>query len=167
MDLAPLLYALALVLALVGLAGTVLPALPGVPLVFAAMLLAAWAGDFERIGAVALSILAVLTLASVAVDFWASAVGAKRVGASGKALAGAVLGIFVGMFFGLLGVFAGPFVGAVIGELLHLRSLGRRGMVQAARVGTGTWVGVVMAVGLKLMLAFAMIGIFALAWLLP
>ncbi|MFZ7096252.1 DUF456 domain-containing protein [Luteimonas dalianensis] len=167
MDPAPLWYALALILALVGLAGVLLPALPGVPLVFAGMLLAAWAGDFQHIGAVTLVVLAILTLISLVVDFWASAAGAKRVGASGKALAGAVLGTFVGMFFGLAGVFAGPFLGAVAGELLHLRSLGPRGMGQAARVGAGTWVGIVLAVGLKLMLVFAMIGIFALAWLLP
>ena len=78
-----------------------------------------------------------------------------------------MIGTFAGMFFGLVGVFAGPFVGAVAGELLHLRSLGPRGMGRAARVGVGTWIGVVLAVGLKLMLVFAMIGIFALAWLLP
>lgn len=167
MDPPLLWYAIALILVLVGLGGVLLPALPGVPLVFAGMLLAAWAGGFEQVGVVTLSVLGVLTLVSVAVDFWASAAGAKRVGASGKALAGAVLGTFAGMFFGLVGVFAGPFVGAVAGELLHLRSLGPRGMGRAARVGVGTWVGVVLAVGLKLMLVFAMIGIFALAWLLP
>ena len=167
MDLTPLWYALALVLVLAGLAGAVLPALPGVPLVFAGMLLAAWAGGFEEVGAVTLWVLAAITLLTVLVDFWASAVGAKRVGASGKALAGAVLGTFAGMFFGLVGVFAGPFLGAVAGELLHLRSLGPRGVGRAARVGLGTWVGVVLAVGLKLMAVFAMIGIFALAWLWP
>ena len=63
--------------------------------------------------------------------------------------------------------FSLPFVGAVAGELLHLRSLGPRGMGRAARVGVGTWIGVVLAVGLKLILVLAMIGIFALAWLLP
>src|SRR5690554_3909499 len=167
MDPPLLWYAIALILVLVGLGGVLLPALPGVPLVFAGMLLAAWAGGFEQVGGVTLSVLAVLTLVSVVVDFWASAAGAKRVGASGKALAGAVLGTFAGMFFGLVGVFAGPFVGAVAGELLHRRSLGPRGMGHAARVGAGTWIGVVLAVGLKLMLVFAMIGIFALAWLLP
>jgi len=167
MDPTPLWYAIALVLVLIGIAGAVLPALPGVPLVFAGMLLAAWAGDFEQVGAVTLSVLGVITLLTVVADFWASAVGARRVGASGKALVGAVLGTFAGMFFGLIGVFAGPFLGAVAGELLHLRSLGRRGMGQAARVGVGTWVGVVLAVGLKLMAVFAMIGIFALSWLWP
>lgn len=166
MDASLIWYAIAALLVLVGLAGTVLPALPGIPLVFAGMLLAAWAGGFEHVGAVTLVVLGVLTLLSMLVDFWATAMGAKRVGASGKALTGAVIGTFVGVFFGIIGVFAGPFVGAVAGELLHLRSLDRRGIGRAAKVGAGTWVGVVVAVALKLMLAFAMIGIFVVVWLL-
>lgn len=160
-------YAAALLLVLIGLAGTVLPVLPGIPLMFAGMLLAAWAGGFEHVGATPLVLLGVLALLSLLVDFWATAMGAKRVGASGKALAGAVVGTFAGMFFGIIGIFVGPFAGAVAGEMLHLRSLDRRGISHAARVGAGTWIGVVVAVGLKLMVAFAMIGIFILAWLLP
>ncbi|MGO1542624.1 MAG: DUF456 domain-containing protein [Luteimonas sp.] len=167
MDITLLWYALALLLVLAGLAGTVLPALPGVPLVFVGMLLAAWAGGFEHVGATPLVLLGVLALISLVVDYWATAMGARRVGASGKALVGSVIGTFAGMFFGIIGVFVGPFAGAVAGELLHLRSLDRRGIGRAAKVGAGTWVGVVVAVGLKLMLAFAMIGIFVLAWLLP
>lgn len=166
MDPALLWYLLALLLALAGLAGTILPALPGIPLVFAGMLLAAWADGFERIGLATLAVLAALTLLSLLLDFWATAMGARRVGASGRALTGAVLGTFVGMFFGIAGVFLGPFLGAVAGELLHLRSLDRRGIGRAAKVGAGTWMGIVVAVGLKLTLAFAMIGIFALAWLI-
>lgn len=166
MDATQLWYTLAVLLVLVGLAGTVLPALPGIPLVFAGMLLAAWAGGFEYVGAATLVVLGILTLLSLLVDFWATAMGARRVGASGKALAGAVIGTFAGMFFGIIGIFAGPFAGAVAGELLHLRSLDRRGIGRAAKVGAGTWFGVVVAVALKLTLAFAMIGTFLLAWLL-
>lgn len=159
-----LLYMLAALLALVGLAGTVVPALPGLPLVFAGMLLAAWAGDFQQVGVAMIAVLGVLTLLSLAVDFWATAVGAKRVGASGKAVAGAVLGTVVGLFFGPLGLFAGPFAGALAGELLHRRRLGRGDLGHAARVGFGTWLGIVFGVVLKLTLAFAMLGLFVLAW---
>ena len=94
-----LLYVLAALLVLVGLAGVILPALPGLPLVFAGMLLAAWVDHFETVGPVPLVILGVLTLVSFLVDFWATAHGAKRVGASRKALVGAVLGTFAGLFF--------------------------------------------------------------------
>lgn len=157
-------YVLAVVLIAVGLAGTILPALPGLPLVFAGMLLAAWAGGFEQIGVGIIVVLGVLTLFSLLIDFWAAAIGAKRVGASRLALIGAIVGTFAGIFFGPVGLFAGPFVGALAGELLHRRKLGRHDLGQATRVGFGTWLGIVFGVVLKLTLAFAMLGLFALAW---
>ena len=159
-----LLYVLAAVLVLVGLAGIVLPALPGVPLVFAGMLLAAWADGFQRIGVATLVLLGALTLLSLGVDFWATAVGAKRVGASRLAVAGALLGTLAGFWFGPVGLFVGPFVGAAAGELVSLRRLDGDGLGRATRVGIGTWVGIVLGVALKLMLAFAMLGLFAWAW---
>lgn len=159
----PLLYILAIVLMVIGLIGTILPALPGLPLVFAGMLLAAWTGGFEQVGAGMLAVLGGLTLLSLLIDFWATAVGAKRVGASKLAVIGAVIGTFGGIFFGPIGLFVGPFAGALIGELLHGRK-SVQGLGQAARVGFGTWLGIVFAVVLKLTLAFAMLGLFTLAW---
>jgi uncharacterized protein len=153
-------YVVAALLVLAGLAGVLLPALPGLPLVFAGLLLAAWAGGFEQIHVATVVVLGLLTLVSFAVDFWATAHGARRVGASRKALVGAVFGTFAGLFvFPPFGLFAGPFVGALLGELLHGRELR-----QAAKVGFGTWLGIVLAVVLKLGLAFAMIGMFAFDW---
>ena len=157
-------YAIALLLVLVGIAGTVLPAIPGLPLVFAGMLLAAWAGGFEQIGIGTILLLAVLTLLSIGIDFLASAAGAKRVGASRLAVIGAVVGTLVGLFFGLVGVFAGPFVGAVVGELLGQRGVDREKLGQATKVGLGTWLGILLGVALKFALAFAMLGLFVLAW---
>lgn len=158
-------YALAIVLVMVGIAGTILPALPGLPLVFAGMLLAAWAGGFEQIGVATIVVLGALTLVSLLIDFWAAAVGAKRVGASRKAVVGAILGTFAGIFFGPVGLLVGPFAGALIGELLHGRRLNAGGIGHATRIGFGTWLGIVFGVVLKLTLAFAMLGLFALAWL--
>lgn len=159
-------YFLAVVMVVLGLLGTVLPAIPGLPLIFGGMLLAAWAGDFQQIGVATITVLGALTLLSLAIDFMATAAGAKRVGASGKAVAGAVLGTVVGLFFGPVGLFAGPFAGALAGELLHRRRLGRGDLGHAAKVGFGTWLGIVLGVVLKLGLAFAMIGLFVLAWIL-
>ena len=153
-------YVLAALLILVGVAGTVLPALPGLPLVFAGMLLAAWAGGFEQVGGGMLVLLGALTLLSLGIDFLATALGAKRVGASRLALIGAVVGTFAGLFFGPVGLVAGPFVGALAGELLHGREVGK-----ATRVGVGTWVGILVGTVLKIGLAFAMLGLFAFAWL--
>lgn len=160
MELQGLYYVLAAILVIVGVAGVILPALPGLPLVFAGMLLAAWAGGFQEVGWVTLVVLGLLTAVSLAVDFFATMMGAKRVGASRKALLGAVVGTFAGLFFGPLGLFAGPFVGALLGELWHGREIG-----QAAKVGLGTWLGILLGTVLKLGLAFAMLGLFAFALL--
>jgi uncharacterized protein YqgC (DUF456 family) len=101
-----------------------------------------------------------MTLVSFIVYFWANAHGAKRVGASKYAVWGAILGTFAGLFImPPLGLFVGPFVGALIGELIHGKEIR-----QAAKVGFGTWLGLVMAIVLKMGLAFAMIGVFAFAW---
>lgn len=159
MDLQTVWYGVAALLVVVGLAGIVLPALPGVPVIFAGLLLAAWADGFEQVGVVTLVVLGVLTFVSLGVDLVATALGAKRVGASRLALVGAVIGTFAGLLFGLPGLIVGPFAGALIGELIHGRQVG-----QAAKVGLGTWFGILLGVALKIGLAFAMLGIFAFAW---
>ena len=150
---------LAVVLVCVGVAGSVLPALPGVPLVFAGLLVAAWAGDFERVGWVTLVVLGLLTVASFAIDLVATAMGAKRVGATKLAVVGAALGTLGGLFLGLPGLVLGPFVGAVAGELLS------HGQVQqATRAGLATWMGLLFGTLAKLALVFTMLGVFALAY---
>lgn len=159
MNLDTLYYILAAVLVVVGMVGTVMPALPGLPLVFGGMALAAWVSGFEKVGWVTLTVLGLLTALSVVVDFAATAMGAKRVGASKLAILGSVIGTFAGLFFGLIGVFVGPFVGALAGEWIHTRQLDR-----ATKVGVGTWVGIVVGTVFKLGLAFAMVGVFAIAW---
>ena len=164
MEIQSLYSALAVVLVLVGIAGVILPARPGLPLVFAGMLLAAWAGDFQQVGVPMLVALGLLTVFSLAVDFWATALGAKRVGASRLAIIGAMVGTLAGLFFGPLGLLMGPFAGAIGGELIHRRSLLKQDLGQAAKIGVGTWFGILFGTVLKLALAFTMLGLFALAW---
>ncbi len=156
-----LLKILAAALVLIGLAGTLLPILPGVPLIFAGLLVAAWADNFQHVGAVALTILGALTVLAIAADFLASALGAKKLGASPKAVAGATIGAIVGIFFGLPGIVLGPFLGAVIGELSAKREL-----LQAGKSGLGTWLGLLLASVAKLTVSFLMIGVFITAYLL-
>ncbi|WP_045769961.1 DUF456 domain-containing protein [Xanthomonas albilineans] len=153
-------YFCASLLVVIGLAGVVLPALPGTPLMFAGMLLAAWADDFEHVGWTTLTVLAVFTAASLLVDLLATALGARRVGASRKAMWGAILGSIAGLPYMPIGLFVGPFVGALAGEYWHSRQLR-----QAAKVGMGTWMGIVLGMAAKLALALSMIGLFAAAWL--
>jgi hypothetical protein len=144
-----------------GLAGSVLPALPGVPLVFAGLVLGAWADDFQRVSWLTLTLLGLLTLASFAIDFLATALGARRVGATKLAVVGAMLGTLGGLFLGLPGLLIGPFAGAVAGEML---SHGK--VEQATRAGFATWMGLVFGTLTKLALVFTMLGIFAAAYFL-
>lgn len=148
-------------LVLAGIAGTVLPALPGAPLVFVGLLLAAWTDHFEKVGWLPLTVIAALVVLALVADAAASALGATKVGASKRALLGAALGTLVGLFFGLLGLLAGPFVGAAAGELWA-----RRDWRQAGRVGVATWVGLLLGSVAKLGLVFTMVAVFVTAYLL-
>ena len=147
------LWTLAALLVAAGLAGLVLPAIPGAPLLFGGLFLAAWAEDFAYIGMGTLIALGILAALTVAVDFAAGAFGARRYGASGRAIAGAAIGAVIGIFFGLVGVLIGPFVGAVVGELSV-----RRDVAAAGRAGVGATIGLAIGTAAKLALGFAMIG---------
>ncbi|HVF35755.1 MAG TPA: DUF456 domain-containing protein [Candidatus Saccharimonadia bacterium] len=151
-------YVVAGIVIVVGLAGTILPALPGVPLVFAGMLLAAWAGGFERISAWTVVLLGVLTALAMAADFLATLLGARGFGASRWALVGAGLGAVVGLFFGIVGLIVGPMAGAVAGEMLA-----GSGLRQASKAGAGAAIGFVLGTLAKIALSFAMLGIFVFA----
>ena len=150
-----ILLVLAAVLVLIGLVGTVLPVIPGALLIFAGLALAAWAHDFTRVGWVGLTIIGLLGLLSFVADFVASLLGAKRVGASPMALVGAAIGAVVGLFLGIPGLILGPFLGAVLGEYVA-----RGKLVQAGKVGLGTWLGLLVAAVTKVVIAFLMIGTF-------
>ncbi len=155
-----MLWIAALVLVLVGIAGVILPGLPGTLLVFLGLILAAYIDDFARVAVwPTLTTLAILTVLSLGVDILATVLGAQRAGASGKALAGAALGTLVGVFFGILGLIFGPFIGAAVGQYMSQSDL-----LQAGRVGLATWLGILLGVALKIALVFAMLGIFATAY---
>lgn len=153
-------YGLAALLVLGGLAGTILPVLPGVPMVFLGLWLAAWVDDFSRVGGGVLWLLGALALVSVLIDLLASLLGARRAGATRGGLIGAGVGTVVGLFFGLPGIVLGPLAGAILGELMY-----RRGLGSAAEIGLATWVALLVAAALKLALVFVMLGIFILAFL--
>jgi uncharacterized protein len=155
MDWSILWWVLCVLLVLAGLVGTIAPALPGVPLVFAGLLLGAWIGDFSSVGWVTLGLFALLTIAAQIADFLAGAFGARYAGAGVRAFWGATIGAVVGLFFGLPGIIFGPFIGAVVGELT-----GGAGLRQSGRAGIGAWLGLVIATAFKLAVAFMMIGIF-------
>ena len=150
-------YVLASLLVIAGVTFTVLPPLPGVLMVLGGLVLAAWVENFEHIGTVTILIMVVLAVSSYIVDFVASALGAKKTGASPQAIWGAALGALFGIFFGLPGIILGPFIGAMAVQYMQDRD-----MVQAGKVGVGAWIGMAVGTAFKLALVFLMIGIYAL-----
>ena len=156
-----ILWGVAIALILLGVAGTVLPALPGATLVFGGIVLAAWIDDFVRIPVWLIGILGLMTAVTWVVDYAAAALGAKRAGASKLALLGAVAGTVLGVFSGLWGLLFMPLAGAAIGEYVAQRDLRRAG-----KVGVATWIGLLLGTATKVAIVFAMVGIFVFALVL-
>jgi len=152
------LWVLAVLLIVVGLAGSLLPALPGTAFVLAGIVLGAWIDDFTRVGTTTLVVVAVLAVLSWVLDYVSGLLGARRVGASREALVGAALGTVAGIFMGLVGVLFMPFVGAVAGEYIARRDHGG-----AFKVGAATWVGMLVGMAANVVLAFVMVGLFVVA----
>ncbi len=161
MDWTILWYVVAGIIIAAGFVASILPNLPGIPVMFGGMLLAAWVGYFQRIPVWVIVILGVLAALSVVFDFLSGTWGAKRYGASKAAVWGAFIGTIVGLFFGIPGILLGPFVGAVIGQLVSGSAIDH-----AAKVGLGTWIGLLIGTAIKLAAAFMMLGTFAFALLI-
>lgn len=155
--LAILLIVLGVVLVAAGLAGTVLPLLPGTPLVLAGLVLIAWAEHFTYVGTMWIVVLTVMTVLTFVVDYLAGMLGAGRVGATRLGLLGATVGTFVGLLFFPLGLLLGPFLGAIAGELLA-----RSDLLQAGRVGTGAVVGTLLGAIGNLLITLAMVVLFVI-----
>jgi uncharacterized protein len=155
-----LLWVLSIALILIGIAGTVLPALPGALLVFGGIVLGAWIDDFTRVPVWLVVVLGVLTVLAWLVDYVAAAAGAKRVGASRYAVVGAMIGTVLGIVTGLWGLIFMPLVGAALGEFIAQRNLRRAG-----HVGLATWLGLLAGTVAKVGIVFAMVGSFIVALL--
>ena len=156
-----LLWTLCIALILAGLAGTVLPVVPGTALVLGGIVLGAWIDDFTRVGGATLAVIALLAVFAWVLDYVAGVLGAKKAGASGLALAGAAIGTVVGLFMGFVGVLFMPLAGAALGELIA-----RRDQLRAVHVGGATWLGILAGLLAKVVIAFMMIGVFAIALLI-
>lgn len=153
------LYAAAACLMALGLFGSLVPALPGIPLAFAGIWLAAGVDHYHHIGLWWLLGIAAVGAVGLTLDLLAGALGAKRAGASRRAVWGALLGSVIGIFFGLPGLLVGPFAGAVIGEL----STGQ-GVQRSTHVGLSAWLGLIFGTIMKLVSCVTMIMLFGAGW---
>ena len=140
----------------VGVIGTVVPVLPGTPIVLAAAIIhRVMLGPEKSIGWKTIVGLILLTLVSYAFDFLGGYFDAKYFGATKWGAFGAIVGALIGLFFGIIGLFAGPVIGAVAGEFIA----GKR-MIDAGRAGWGSLLGNLGATTGRLVIALVMITIF-------
>jgi len=155
------LWLLAAILVLVGIAGTILPMLPGIPLVFVGLFIDAWLDGFAKVSVLTIIIIGLIALLALIVEFVASFITVKKAGASKYALWGAAIGGLIGFFTGPLGLIIGTAVGAAIGELLAEKETS-----QATAVGIAAGLGFVVALVAKVVLLLIMLAIFAYAYYL-
>ena len=151
----------AILLVVIGIAGTILPRLPGVPLVYAGLLLAAWHDSFDKVSILTMVIIGIVALLAWVVDFVASIMTAKKVGASKYALWGAGIGALLGILGGIPGLIIGPAIGAIIGELITHKDVSK-----ATTVGIAAGLGFVLALAVKIVLSLTMLAVFAYAYYL-
>lgn len=143
---------LAIVIALVGVVGTFLPALPGSSLIFAAAVLhRLMTGGVQSVGWITIAGLGLMALLSVVVDFLTGAAGAKWFGSGKWGLWGGIAGAVVGLFFGLPGLLLGPLLGALLFELISGKKIH-----QATKAGIGTFLGTTAGMIGKVFIALAM-----------
>ena len=150
---------IAAILIAVGLAGAVVPLLPGIPLIFGGLWMLAAVDHYRHVGGGWLIAIACIALLGLALDFAAAALGAKRIGASPQAVSGALIGTIVGIFLGIPGLIFGPFVGALLGELAA-----GRGLERSAHVGFAAWIGLIFGTVAKVATSIMMVVLFAAVW---
>jgi len=143
---------------LVGLAGNVLPGLPGTPLVLVAAVLHRLYFGQASVGNIMLLVLVLLTAVAIALDYLAGAIGAKKFGATWRGAVGAVAGGLIGLFFSIPGIILGPFIGATLFEMA-----GGQQFKPAAKAGAGAMAGLLVGAVGKLSLSAVMIGLFVIS----
>jgi uncharacterized protein YqgC (DUF456 family) len=145
------------IIMLVGLAGCILPMLPGTPLVFIGVYVYAWLTGFTIISRNLIIIFLILTVVSVVIEYISSSIGSKKFGASKLGFIGAFVGAVIGIFFVPWGIIIGPFLGALIGELISGKKL-----KEAFRAGGGAVLGFFGGTFLKIVISFVMIAFFTI-----
>lgn len=144
-------FVVSLLLMGAGVLGTVVPVLPGVPLIWIVMLVFGLIDKFQRIDATFLIVMALVTVGAELADHFTRAWGVRRYGAGQAGTWGAVIGALAGLFFLPLGLLLGPFLGALIGELWAGRSL-----EDSVRAGWGGLLGTLGSIVVKFAVAVAM-----------
>jgi len=128
---------LSIIIILIGILGTIVPLLPGIPLIYASYCIWGLASGWKDYGLTTMIVLGFITLISVLLDYYSGAIGAKKYGATSAGVLGSIIGAIVGAFIlSIPGLILGPFLGAVLGEIL----VGKK-HAEAWRAGWGAFLG--------------------------
>ncbi len=150
-------FVLAGIVMFLGLIGTLVPGIPGAPLILAAAVGHKLYFGPNSVSYWILFILLVLTILSMALDFLGSLLGAKKLGATWRGMVGAVLGAIVGLFFNIPGLILGPIIGAFLFELLSGRE-----WRESAKAGAGAFLGMLLGTVGRVTCCVIMIAVFSL-----
>ena len=150
-----ILFAVCLLVMMVGVLGNMIPGIPGTPLILASGIAFRLLGGPDSVDNWVVVALVCLTLFALLLDYIAGMVGAKKLGATWKGVLGAVIGGIVGIFFNLPGIILGPIIGAVSFELL-----GGRKFNEAGKAGLGAFIGIVAGAFGKVICSLVMVGLF-------
>ena len=140
---------------LAGILGSLIPALPSTPLVFLGALGHWVCFPAASVSINVLAVMGLMMVVSLGLDFIASVLGAKKLGATGKGICGVIVGGLVGLIFGLIGIMIGPFVGAITFELA-----GGTDFRSASKAGLGAVIGLLAGALGRFAFAIAMTGLF-------
>ncbi len=154
MILTVLLVLAGIVLIGLGLAGMLLPALPGPPLLYLGILALAWADNFQHLNGRELIALGIIAAVVTILDTVATLLGTKAFGGSRWGMLGATLGILIGLPFGLVGLVLGPFLGVLIFEYGKNPDMRR-----ALTSSVGSFLGLVLGTFLKVGASIVMLGL--------
>src|SRR5262245_12746172 len=151
-------FVVAGIVMLVGLIGTLVPGIPGAPLILAAAIGHKLYFGADSISYLALVALLILTVLSMVLDFLGSLLGAKKLGATWRGMTGAILGAIVGLFFNIPGLILGPIIGAFLFELL-----GGREWRESAKAGAGALLGMLLGTVGRVVCCVLMIVVFSVS----
>jgi uncharacterized protein len=137
------LLVLAVLLAIGGLIGCVVPALPGPPIAWVGILLVQWA--IHPYSTTLIVVTGIITLLVVLFDYYLPILTAKKFGATKQGIWGSIIGMTLGIFLTPIGMIAGLIIGSIVGDLIAGQSAR-----QAARSASGTILGTLITIGVKL-----------------
>lgn len=141
---------------LLGILGSLLPALPGPPISWVGLLLLYLCPGMERNYWI-LGITLVIAIVIAILDYIIPAKGTKRFGGSKYGIWGTNIGLIVGILAPIpFGFIIGPFVGALIGELLY----DRKDSTRATKAAMGSFLGFLAGTFIKFVVSIAYLGFF-------